>query len=433
MNNTQDSHHELTSADIFRTMTGGRPFVFVVMSYDDPKEEIFQAIKKVVEGKYRLACIRADKMHAAGHDLLAKIHLLIERAELIIAEITPSAGCQHYPEGQHSPNVFYEIGYAVAKDKRPILVMESGKDLPTDLKGWEVLRYENRFKGQDEFSENLSNYLGSRLFSDIPVLRDMLEGPDSSASFIVTQPKRPKNTRELDEAKKTKAKMLADTTKKKTVIGTFGDRLGILGLLRAFGSILDDSAKVELVSPRHSAKTLFKQDANLYFIGSQRACEPVGKVLKSVQTDHWPRWSLDPDPDWQKKGGKKGEAPLVLIKRDQSGTAAPLKAKHEESREIWTEDYGLIVRAPHPQSKNRIVFVMAGLHSLGTGAACLAATRPQLIKEIRATLSNRFERGGILENKNHALWVVVKGNVQSSNNYLLDEKGVTIVDAGIYE
>ena len=47
------------------------------------------------------------------------------------------------------------------------------------------------------------------------------------------------------------------------------------------------------------------------------------------------------------------------------------------------QDYGLIVRGPHPRHPNRMVTIMAGPHSLGTGAACMAATRSQLVNEIK--------------------------------------------------
>ena len=69
---------------------------------------------------------------------------------------------------------------------------------------------------------------------------------------------------------------------------------------------------------------------------------------------------------------------------------------------------------------------MAGAHSLGTGAACLAATRSSLIQEIRSRLPE-----GVLEDKKRTFWVLVKGTA-SERDYLLDEDGVTIEDAGAY-
>ena len=104
-------------------------------------------------------------------------------------------------------------------------------------------------------------------------------------------------------------------------------------------------------------------------------------------------------------------------------------------KQIWTQDYGLILRAPHPRHKKRIILLMAGAHSLGTGAACLAASRSPLIKKVRETLRESTgqlaqEKSGIIENSENAFWVLVKGTVKHPD-FLLDEDGVSIEDAGV--
>lgn len=157
MNQTQDSYHEPTSADIFRTMTGGRPFVFVIMSDWSPKDKIFYTIKKVVEEKHNLGCIRADMIHAAGHDLLAKTQLLIERAELIIADTTD------LNPDKFSPNVYYEIGYAASTGRHPLLVIESGITVPSFLQELDVIKYEPTVGGLNTFEKVLTDHLRIRL------------------------------------------------------------------------------------------------------------------------------------------------------------------------------------------------------------------------------------------------------------------------------
>src|SRR4030042_6403690 len=105
---------------IVEELTPGKPYVFVIMPYRK-KWSFFEHIQKTVEQTVGLACIRADNVPGAGHDLLAKIHLLIERADMVIAEIST-----------HSPNVFYEVGYAVAAQKSLLLLVEQGIEVPTD-------------------------------------------------------------------------------------------------------------------------------------------------------------------------------------------------------------------------------------------------------------------------------------------------------------
>jgi hypothetical protein len=113
------------------------------------------------------------------------------------------------------------------------------------------------------------------------------------------------------------------------------------------------------------------------------------------------------------------------------GTREYVRGKLEEvggtREDVWSEDYGLVFRGPHPAHPDRLALVMAGAHSLGTGAACLAATRSSLIQEIRTKLPP-----GTLEDKTSTFWALVKGTV-NRDDFLLDEDGVTIEEAGVYE
>ncbi len=71
---------------------------------------------------------------------------------------------------------------------------------------------------------------------------------------------------------------------------------------------------------------------------------------------------------------------------------------------------------------------MAGAHSLGTGAACLAATRSALIQKVRGALPE-----GVLEDKGSTFWALVKGSTSREKHYLLDAENVTIEEAGVYQ
>ena len=73
----------------------------------------------------------------------------------------------------------------------------------------------------------------------------------------------------------------------------------------------------------------------------------------------------------------------------------------------YSEDYGLILRGPHPRyPAARAMLVMAGAHSLGTGAACMTATEPKLIREIAGRLR---EVGCDISDAGAGFWVLVKG------------------------
>ncbi|MCK5921867.1 MAG: hypothetical protein KAG66_13055, partial [Methylococcales bacterium] len=221
-------------------------------------------------------------------------------------------------------------------------------------------------------------------------------------------------------------------------IRTFGDRLGILGLVRAFGSIFHESGNVELVSPRNCAEELLKYEANLYFIGSRKINEPAGDLLKKVQRDSLPVWSFDPEQSWLHGDGLERDWPVALYKHVKKeihvyrGTSVE---QPETGKQVWSQDYGLVVRAPHPNFEDRIVLLMAGSHSLGTGAACLAATRSSLIRCIREKLNENTGHDVLgnkgLESCRSSFWVLVKGTVNPPG-FFLDESCVNIEDAGVF-
>jgi hypothetical protein len=64
--------------------------------------------------------------------MLQRIYHQINSADLIIADMTGK-----------NPNVFYEVGYAHALDKKVILLTKNGEDIPFDLKHYPFIIYEN--------------------------------------------------------------------------------------------------------------------------------------------------------------------------------------------------------------------------------------------------------------------------------------------------
>ena len=395
---------ELNMRDMIHALTGGRPHLFMIMAYNQAKEGLYERIRSVSEEKFNVVCIRADEVKSSGYDLLAKIHDLIARAELVIAEIS-----------EWSPNVFYEIGYAVGVRKPPLLLIEKAKEVPTDLKGLEVVEYKYDWDGIRTFEADLTEHLRFRMNSDFALLRDMLEAPVPEPAYLVTSPKYPGRHSRIQG-------QVYDTR-------TFGDHLGILGLISAFGSMRGEGKGIDLVSAQHSPPDLWKKPMSLYLIGSKKVNPTVGIMMERLQGGREPNWSIEPalgftekDQDW----------PGCLY-RTAAGNTEAIQGELEETEvegekaEIWKEDYGIVLRGAHPLHPGRLVLILAGAHSLGTGAACLAATRSALIQKIRSRLPT-----GALEDKTCTFWVLVKG-VASDRDCLLDEEGVSVEDAGVYQ
>lgn len=394
------SDESLVIGSIVRGLTKGQPFVFFVMDYKN-KFFLYSRIKDVIEKRLGLLCIRADDVPSGGHDLRAKIHLMIERAELVIAEIT-----------HKGPNVYYEIGYAVGARRPLLLVMEKGAEVPEDLKGREFIEYSERREDCEVFEARLCEQVRTRVNSNIALLRDMLEAENSQPAYIVANPKQPTPT-----YSRLKGQMYDRRT--------YGDNLGVLGLISAFGSIMGEGAAVELISAKYGPPDLLDRDINLYLVGSPKVNPATEVMLEQLQRGGKPCWSLDPYP-----GAKKKDDYRVALYRGDKGKRKRYHgrtvAQGEKGGIAHKLDYGIIIRGPHPKHPGRMVMIMAGPHSLGTGAACLAATRSVRIQDIKKQLPRN-----VLSDKRKTIWVLVKGRANSRDG-LLDVENVEVVDAGVY-
>ncbi len=92
---------------------------------------------------------------------------------------------------------------------------------------------------------------------------------------------------------------------------------------------------------------------------------------------------------------------------------------------MTTVDCGLLLRAPHPRRPGRLVLIMAGPESLGTGTACLAATHSSCIEMVKAAL---FAKGIPLADKSIPFWVLLRG--ENGQDGMLDPKNVAVLECG---
>jgi len=234
---------------------------------------------------------------------------------------------------------------------------------------------------------------------NIVLLREMLVANNAQPAYVVASPKYPnRNSR-----KNKKPRQAYDHR-------TFGDNLGVRGLIHAFGALLGVE-EVELISAQHAPPNLARRPLNLYLIGSPKVNPSTRPLLRRTQRDCTPQWTFGPLP------GKKerGNWDVVLYLRKDGKTTR------------FADNHGLLVRAPHPHHPDRVILIAAGPRSIGTGAACLAATRPTLIKKISAMLP-----AGVLGDKRRKFWALVQGTIIHKGR-LLEEDGVHIVEAGVYD
>ena len=398
----QDS--SLAVSQILADVTEGRAFAFVIMSYRKGFA-VYRAMQQFIEQEIGLKCLRADDVKASGHDLLAKIHYLVDKAELVVADVT-----------YRSPNVFYEVGYAVASHKPLVVIAKQGVKIPTDLQGVELIRYGGSRAHMEQFEHEFAEYVRVRAGLQTAHLRDMLEAEAKLPVYIVASPRYPKARQGFTA---TIPGQMPDRR-------TFGDNLGVAGLLSAFGLIAGGGPGVELVSAHYHSRTLERQSVNLFLIGSRKSNPLSGKMLDRIQRGKEPTWEFAP-MEGHKEEGDWPAALYRLEKGKRTLVAGKMRDSKMHGGLVHTLDYGLIVRAPHPgHPENRLVMILAGAHSLGTGAACVAATTPSLIERIRRVLPKSIK----LDSKATPFWVLVTGRAGSGG--MLDAGGVEIIEAGGY-
>lgn len=120
-------------------------FAFVLMPFDESFDDIYKLGIKETASQLGIKAERVDEQ-IFQEGILERIYRQIEAADLVIADMS----------GQN-PNVFYEVGYAHAKEKLCILMTKNASDIPFDLKHHRHIVYADSINGlRDSLSEELA-------------------------------------------------------------------------------------------------------------------------------------------------------------------------------------------------------------------------------------------------------------------------------------
>lgn len=103
-------------------MTTTKPFAFVLMPFDQAFDDIYQLGIQATAKANDVVAERVDEQ-IYSETILERIYRQIDAADFVIADMTG-----------RNPNVFYEVGYAHAKEKHCILITQTSEDIPFDLK-----------------------------------------------------------------------------------------------------------------------------------------------------------------------------------------------------------------------------------------------------------------------------------------------------------
>jgi hypothetical protein len=308
-----------------------------------------------------LQCTRAEE-EPYTEVVFEKIKEMIAGSQLCVADLT----------GQNA-NVMIEVAIALAQSK-PVVLVTRGKleEIPFDIRHHRVIRYVKTDRGLEMLRNEIAKTIKATLKvggSPTESLRQILVpaslGGQKGPYVVAASPL------SYREAFRVGGGWL------ERPVGTFSDQVGIRGLMQAFGLIYGLDRLPELLNPDDFDDKVLATPMHLYCIASQKANRWTGLMMKKFFHDRQPAWEFRADPD-----SSNLRNPMVLIycdgKRHEPVFSVP------GGRLVW--DFGLVVRGPHPNDSSRLLMVLAGRSSLGTEAACLAATAPSCVEKLVAAL-----------------------------------------------
>lgn len=127
-----------------------RPKAFIVMQFSSPYNELYSHVIKSVCDEFHVEPVRADEIYGPGI-IIKDVVDRIAKSQVIIADISPS-----------NPNVYFEVGYALALGK-PIILLAQRRSpetpLPFDLSAFRVLFYDDSIGGKPALESGLRMHL----------------------------------------------------------------------------------------------------------------------------------------------------------------------------------------------------------------------------------------------------------------------------------
>jgi hypothetical protein len=138
-----------------------KPFAFVLMPFDPEFSDIYKLGIQAVATDCGVVAERVDEQ-TFSETILERIYRQIDNADFIIADMTG-----------RNPNVFYEVGYAHARDKLVTLLTQSANDIPFDLRHHRHIIYDGSIQT-----------LKAKLTPEIEWLKEQLKKQNTSAFTI---------------------------------------------------------------------------------------------------------------------------------------------------------------------------------------------------------------------------------------------------------
>jgi hypothetical protein len=125
------------------------PRIFVIMPFSEPFDTLYRDVIFPVARNLDFEVVRVDELAGPGI-ILEDIQRQIAESHAVVAEIS-----------SRNPNVFYELGFAHARNKPAVLLVrrEDGQGMPFDIRGYRAIFYDDTIGGKRMVERDLAKHL----------------------------------------------------------------------------------------------------------------------------------------------------------------------------------------------------------------------------------------------------------------------------------
>jgi hypothetical protein len=204
----------------------------------------------------------------------------------------------------------------------------------------------------------------------------------------------------------------------KRLMRTSSDYVGFRDILQSFGLLYGFQTLPDILDPDDYVDDVFQQRMNLYCIGSPKVNRWTGMILEEYAAHFLPELEFRADPssrDLRNVWVNLHAHEDIFYPRDWD-------KRGDDRRQ---QDFGLLVRGPHPHHDDQMILVLAGRSSLGTEACCRAITNNEIISDLRQRLAViKID----LENHRQRFWAIVRLSRGKNSEADLDTLRLTNVE-----
>lgn len=127
--------------------TSSEKSVFVIMPFNSEFQDVWKGGIEMAAKTKGLTPIRVDMINKSSN-ITDDIVESINKCKLAIVDVT-----------NNNPNVMFELGYALAKNKTNIIISQSADDLPFDIRNIRTIVYTNTWSGIEELRGKIQDFL----------------------------------------------------------------------------------------------------------------------------------------------------------------------------------------------------------------------------------------------------------------------------------